>query len=253
MKVLRKTGKYLKTQSQIYRGISVVSLFICFILILTSHHLSPLYIDPSTYGFLRGVLSMFFFVLAMITHYFYRTYKKGFDGEQKVSDYLESKLSDDYHLINDVKRLDGSANIDHIILAQSGIFVLETKNNSGKVFFNGNNWSYGWSPVSQVRGNAWAVYEMILKSEVLKKWELGGVQGIVVFPSAEITYKVAPQNPVLTLTDVPSYLLRNNEKRYSFEQIKEIEKVILDISNQTDLNEESFTQSVVSIIKDLFI
>ena len=72
---------------------------------------------------------------------------------------------------------------------------------------------------------------MILKSEVLKKWELGGVQGIVVFPSAEITYKIPPQNPVLTLEEVPSYLLdyRNNEKRYSFEQIKEIEKVILDV------------------------
>jgi len=253
MKVLRRARKYLKTRLQIYWGIGIISFFIGALLFLISIPQFPLYVNLGRYEFSSGLWVTLLLIWAFYSRKKYRTFKKGFDGEQKVSDYLESKLSDDYHLINDVKRLDGKGNIDHIILAQNGIFVLETKNNSGKIFFNGDNWSHGWSPVSQVRSNAYAVYDMILSSKILNE-KPDRVQGIVVFPNAEISRTKPNENPILTLKELSSYLLdfRNNEKRYSVEEIEEIGKVILNISNQADLTEEHFTQSIVGIIKEFF-
>jgi hypothetical protein len=94
-------------------------------------------------------------------------------GEQKVVRELE-KLSDDYILINDFScrfnpaiynRQENdyikSIQIDHILLSQSGIFLIETKNWSEQSVNNPNL----FSPVQQIKRTNFALYR-ILNGEI---------------------------------------------------------------------------------------
>ena len=65
---------------------------------------------------------------------------KGERGERIVGAKLSS-LPPDYIIMNDVylKRPDGkTSQIDHIVISQCGIFVIETKNYSGKIYGSEN-------------------------------------------------------------------------------------------------------------------
>lgn len=90
-------------------------------------------------------------------------------GEQKVVRELE-KLSDDYILINDFtcrfnppiyKRQENdyirSIQVDHILIAPSGIFLIETKNWSEYSLNNPNL----YSPVEQIKRSNFALYKML--------------------------------------------------------------------------------------------
>lgn len=100
-------------------------------------------------------------------------------GEQKVVDTLQ-KLSDDYTLINDFnytfksplknpqkKALIKTIQIDHILIAPSGIFLIETKNWSEHSI---NNFEIK-SPVQQTNRSGYALYKVLNNSNFLK-WSL---------------------------------------------------------------------------------
>lgn len=90
-------------------------------------------------------------------------------GEQKVAKELE-KLSDDYVLINDFycsftrpiynrkeKDYIKSIQIDHLLVAPSGVFLIETKNWSEASLQNLNL----RSPVSQIKRTSFALFKML--------------------------------------------------------------------------------------------
>ena len=97
------------------------------------------------------------------------SYIYGALGEQKVVKALES-LSDEYHLINDFsisfspaiynKQEDDyiqSIQIDHILIAPSGVFLIETKNWSEQSI---ENLSLR-SPVDQIKRSAYVLYRLL--------------------------------------------------------------------------------------------
>lgn len=61
---------------------------------------------------------------------------KGKIGENKVTFILKGLPSDEYTVINDLmlKTTYGTSQIDHIVVSQYGIFVIETKNYSGWIY-----------------------------------------------------------------------------------------------------------------------
>ena len=74
-----------------------------------------------------------FFIIA----FFKSPYFKGRMGEAIVNSAIKRKLDKNkYHLIKDVTlpTADGTTQLDHIIVSQYGIFVLETKNMKGWIF-----------------------------------------------------------------------------------------------------------------------
>lgn len=96
--------------------------------------------------------------------------RKGEKGERHVSWYLEKLPADSYHTYNDViiPTKYGTTQIDHIVVSQYGVFVIETKNYSGWIF--GNEKSEEWkesfrttgshtfrNPVKQNRGHIYAL------------------------------------------------------------------------------------------------
>src|SRR2546427_6967384 len=67
--------------------------------------------------------------------------RKGLEGEQSVASEL-SHLNDEFLLLNDVMLPGGRGNIDHILVGPTGVFVLETKNFSGKYVCYGDRWFF---------------------------------------------------------------------------------------------------------------
>ena len=66
---------------------------------------------------------------------------KGLEGENIVLNYLNT-LPQDYYVFHDVILPDKRGNIDDVIIGPTGLFIIETKNYSGKYRINGNQWYY---------------------------------------------------------------------------------------------------------------
>jgi hypothetical protein len=94
---------------------------------------------------------------------------KGKVGEKAVIEVLET-LSDDYVLLNDLLLPARRGNVDHLVVGPNGIFVLETKNWSGKIKCIGDQWYHfgrnAGSPSKQAKSNALSVHNIL--SERLK-------------------------------------------------------------------------------------
>lgn len=63
------------------------------------------------------------------------------EGENLVSNYLNT-LPKDYFVFNDVNLPGKGGNIDHVVIGPTGIYVIETKNYSGRYRIKGNQWLY---------------------------------------------------------------------------------------------------------------
>jgi hypothetical protein len=108
------------------------------------------------FGGCVAVCIMFFFVsrglagligMVAVFRIFSDTYDKwehwylGMRGELTVTKTLES-LSDEYVLLNDLMLPNGHGNIDHFLIGPNGLFVIETKNYSGNVKCNRDDWFF---------------------------------------------------------------------------------------------------------------
>ena len=115
--------------------------------------------------------------------YKYQNLKRGMRGERKVADALK-RLDDSYYVFHDVVIGPHSSNIDHIVVGPNGIFVIETKNYSGEIVCEGDEWYrvYGWDKVRiksvsvQAKRNA-AIVGGLLRRKGVHKW----VQPLIVF------------------------------------------------------------------------
>lgn len=68
-------------------------------------------------------------------------YIKGLSGENIALNHLNT-LPKNYLVFHDVQLPNGKGNIDHIVVGQTGLFIIETKNYSGKYLISGNRWYY---------------------------------------------------------------------------------------------------------------
>ena len=83
-----------------------------------------------------------------------RMWRRGYEGERVVGELLEDSLSDKYHVFNDVKFPGRKANIDHIVVGPSGIFVLDTKNWRGTVAWAEDGETLLWNGEPEKKGTA---------------------------------------------------------------------------------------------------
>lgn len=81
-------------------------------------------------------------LISLLFAWFNSPRQKGLRGEKLVKRVLADGLGDGYILLNDVylpRKGDGTSQIDHIVVSQYGIFVIETKNYSGWIFGREND------------------------------------------------------------------------------------------------------------------
>ena len=174
MRKMKGSGNYLK--NQVRKNLAKAALcLVLFFLIFFALSLRVLFtLSLSIFeavGLLVSLvpLAAFYFYLRK-----YRIYNAGWEGEKQVAKLSSSKLSDDYLLINDLYLHNGGGDIDHVVLGPSGIFVLETKNWSGDITCNGDEWqragkrSFKGSPSLQVKRNAAKIKHIIDSSPGFK-------------------------------------------------------------------------------------
>lgn len=162
--------------------------------------------------------------LAAIDAYFwqrYRTWSSGAEGEEKVAEALSSLK--DCNVYHDIVLPGERTNIDHVVLAPSGVFVVETKNHKGAVRCVGDSWELEkvgrrgtpytgriGNPSKQVKRNA-----LMLRKLIFDRLGLGlYVNGVVCFTNPECVLDVSePTVDVVSLEELPTCILTFKDSR----------------------------------------
>lgn len=143
----------------------------------------------------------------------------GLKGEAEVTRLLDAKLDASHYLFNDctIKVGRTAAQIDHLVVAPNGIFLLETKNWRGHI--EGDAAASSWSqirapgeapapvhnPVTQVRRQIDTLNALLRRLGV--DWP--DVRGMVVFTSPRTTWSIAEDGiPVLRPDQAVEAILR---------------------------------------------
>jgi hypothetical protein len=164
----------------------------------------------------------------------YRIYNSGWKGEKQVDKLLTGKLNDNYYILNDLYLYNGGGDIDHVVLGPNGVFVLETKNWSGRISCNGDKWqragksNFSGSPSRQVKRNAAEIKQIIEKNQNLRLLEIR-VEGIVVLTNNHAILHLNNSTvPILRLPQVPNHIVAfRSSQILSREQLEEIGKEII--------------------------
>jgi hypothetical protein len=228
MRKIKTHGSYLKSQTRKNAAKAALCIFLCAAIFLwTVPKLFLMNFDL----FLEVELLVALIFLGAFYFYLhkYRIYSGGLEGEKRVSKLLNDTLSDEYFLINDAYFRDGGGDIDHILLGPNGLFAIETKNWSGKVTCNGDEWhrdnrhgkSDSASPSRQVKKNAARVRNVLESSKTL-----GGVriwvEGVVVFANKHIDLQLShPSVPILRLHELSDFIKSyRSSSSYSRQQLE---------------------------------
>lgn len=234
MRKLKGSRNYLRNQVRKNFAKAAFCLFMFFV-ILSIVGLSIFYALTSILLDFMGLLVSLVPLGAF--YYFlhrYRIYNGGWAGEKQVAKLLGSRLSDDYLLLNDLHLRSGGGDIDHIVLGPNGVFVLETKNWSGEVTCNGDEWQrpgrggFKGSPSLQVKRNAAKIKRIIDSSPSLKLPNVW-VEGVVVFTNNHAALHLNnPTVPVLTLPQLVDHVTyQRSTSTLSAQQLEMIGKEIL--------------------------
>jgi len=234
MRKMKGSGNYLKNQVRKNLAKAIACLLL-FFLIIGGIGLRVLFtLSLNLLEVVGLVLSLvplgaFFIFLRK-----YHVYGGGWNGEKQVINLLSSKLSDDFLLLNSLYLRGGGGDIDHVVLSPGGIFVLETKNWSGNIVCNGDNWqrsgkeSFNASPSRQVKRNVATIRSIIDSNSTLRHLGIW-VQGIIVFTNVHAKLRINnPTALIVKLPQLPDQILANSgSKTFSHDQLEEIAEEIL--------------------------
>ena len=157
-----------------------------------------------------------------------RMWYRGAEGECVVAEILESGLPDGYHVFNDVKFPGRTANIDHLVIGPSGVFVLDTKNWRGIVGWAEDGKTLLWNGEPEKKNSAKMVLADALdvrdKIRALLNRDIF-VKPILVFPLAKVLPKL--DTPVELQQD--DYLVEKRlkyiDKRHALSE-KEVNEIV---------------------------
>lgn len=154
---------------------------------------------------LIGVISFFFS---------YTDWRQGIKAEKIVTDSLRN-LDDSYYLINDIVLPKRRANIDHIILGSTGIFVIETKSYDGEIKCERDDWwqdnGHIKSFSKQAKRNSTTLRRFIRKHINKDVW----VEGVVVLTDPNIKLELKyPSVAVLRPHELCNFI-RNSQSEFS--------------------------------------
>lgn len=118
-----------------------------------------------------------------------RMWHRGYEGERVIGELLSEGLSEKYYVFNDVRFPGRTANIDHIVIGPSGVFVLNTKNWRGTVAWTEDGETLLWNGEPEKKGVAKAILADALdvhdKLKILTNRDFF-IKPILVFPLAKV-------------------------------------------------------------------
>jgi hypothetical protein len=239
MRKIKASSSYLKNQTR--KNLAKAALCILaaggVLAVLLYGLLFPLPFGLSTSNLLVVLPELIIIAGFLVGFYYYQrkyqVFNGGWKGEKQVVNILTHNLSDDYYLTNDLYLQGGGGDIDHVVLAPAGVFVLETKNWSGNINVNGDEWhrdrnrAAGSSPSNQVKRNTQKIRNILDHSPNLSNLSVY-VEGIVVIASKNAQLHLNnPTVPILVSQEVPNYIKsRGAQRRFTREHLELIGKEI---------------------------
>jgi hypothetical protein len=232
MRKIAGSSNYLKNQTRKYLSRAILSLLL-FILIftLTSYNIIFKTQNISKIDVASFIIALIFLLTFRYYQHKYNVYKGGRQGERTVIKTLTNRLDDEYYLLNGVYLKSGGGDIDHIVLGPTGVYVLETKNWSGKIICNGNQWQRPGkkvknSPSLQVKSNTQKIKKIIDISPISRGHDIW-VEGLIVFTNKHAYLSINnPTVTVLRIQQLPDYIKNQKSNRLTKEQIQQITKQI---------------------------
>jgi len=234
MRKIKGSNSYLRDQTRLNLAKAVLCVLIFGIILFGVMYWSVFNLQIDAIS----LVGLIFLIAPAIAAYYYlhkyHLYSGGRQGEKRVTRLLGSSLSDDYYLINDLYLQGSRGDIDHILLAPNGIFVLETKNWRGKITCNGDKWhragrgDISSSPSRQVKWNVSRIKRIIGNTPTLRTLGIW-VEGIVVLTNKHTALNVNSSTvPILRLDQLLKYI-RNHESttKLSREQLEALGKEIM--------------------------
>ena len=173
----------------------------------------------------------------------YESKVKGYVGEKLVSKRLSKLNKRKYKVINNLllKTSKGTAQIDHIVISQYGVFVIETKNYKGII--TGNEYDDNWNqilfnnkevlrnPIKQNNGHIKAL------KDVIPTLRYNKINSIILFTKRS-KLKVNTETIVIYYNKVNKVIKRSRKKEFTKEEVDYIYKKL------NELNIDSFKQRV---------
>ena len=184
-----------------------------------------------------------------------RSIEKGIEGEKKVKKILK-KLPKEYIVLNDlfINYKDRFAQIDHVILCSKGIFVIETKNYSGKIY--GDSYSKYWIQIFNGRKNKF--YSPIWQNKthvnaikfLLKDYKYVPIYSVILFCGKCNIKKVKSDGSVIHTNKLKKYI-----KGFKSEVFIENEQImnILTLLNNNNINSKRMRKKHIKMIKKEYI
>jgi uncharacterized membrane-anchored protein len=234
MRKIDGDSNYLKNQSRKCLGRAILCfLLFCLVFGLTSYRIL-FFQTSSKIGILEGIGFVVSLILLIVFQYYqrkYRVYSSGRQGEKAVITALTSSLTDEYCLINGAYLKGRGGDIDHIVLGPNGVYVLETKNWSGKIICNGDQWlrpgkNVKANPSLQVKHNTQKVKKLIDSTTVFRGLHIW-VEGIIVFTNTNADLNINSSTvTILKLSQLSKYIKNQENSRLTKEQVQKIAKQI---------------------------
>lgn len=232
MRKMQGSSNYLKNQTRKYLGKAILSLFfsvslfvlICYLIMFHTRAIR----EVEIVGFVTSLVGL------LIFRYYqrkYNIYRGGRQGEQAVIKTLANSLSDEYFLINGVYLKGRGGDIDHVVLGPTGVYVLETKNWSGKIICNGDQWQRPGkkiksSPSLQVKHNTQKIKKIIVSSSIFRSHNIW-IEGLIIFTNAHADLRINNSTvPIFRLQQLPNYIKNQKNICLTTEQVQKIIKQI---------------------------
>lgn len=165
---------------------------------------------------------------------------KGIIGEKKLSSLLMFLDKNVYHTYNNlyIETSRGTSQIDHVVVSQFGIFVIETKSYKGNIYgsfksdkWTQNIWGNKYSMPNPIRQNKAHIYA--LKSILPNYAQLGSVSIIAFSSSASLYVTTDDDTKIIYIHNILSTIKSYNNIVFSSEQVEEICNAIY-WANNTD-------------------
>lgn len=165
-----------------------------------------------------------------------RIYKAGKKGEKQVQHILEKiAKKNHYEVINDIylPLYEESTQIDHIVVGNFGIAVLETKNVGGEIYGSkkDKNWTQIlkeerktlYNPLAQNKTHVDCVQHLLQKEEIYKV----PIQSLVVFTNPHCELNIDRGNPVITIDLLKKYFKKPQFKKDMGVDVKKVSDALL--------------------------
>jgi hypothetical protein len=248
MMVLRKGGQFADRRIQFYLWASLG----LFALALSAFAVSSSFRLPAIGFFTAAMLLMLF--KASVRRW--SRWFLGRTGESKVTEALKS-LPDEYVVLNDIVLPDRKGNVDHLLIGPNGVFVIETKNYSGFVKCEEEQWFVNGHRIrslsKQAKRNSMAVRGCIAGLFHGRQTRVPYVVPLLVFVSRRTRLKLfKPTVCVLKLNELVEFIrdreitraITEDEKRAMVHHLQLLQHGFAEASDWSATVEEGFHKAV---------